>query len=120
MLTPYPDSFPADSIKSLMTMIRDKNVDKEALGLAIWNLQGYAQSKLLSNNPVRFSASSNPNPSDEDAMEALTTLHENIHTLKGQSSGTVVNPQIVSMGPVLSVALSVLLKWALNKAIANL
>lgn len=107
MLTPYPESVPIDAVDSIIGMIKDKNVDKGALGLAIWNVQGYVQSLLLSIPSIKSESYSHvPDQliTDDEAAQALTQLK-------------------ASQGPLASAgafALSLLLKWLLNKALEHL
>jgi hypothetical protein len=103
-MTQYPTEMPLDAIRSLATMIRAKDYNVEEFGLNLWNLQGYAQSKLLGTTN-RVMGSVNTNPSDMEALDALDSLQSE-------------QSQVMGASPK-GLFLSILLRWALNKALRN-
>lgn len=106
-MTEYPTEMPLDAIRSLASMIRAKDYNVQEFGLNLWNLQGYAQSKLLGTTN-RVMGSVNTNPSDMEALDALDSL----------SSDQFQGEEIMGVSPK-GLFLSILLRWALNKALRN-
>jgi hypothetical protein len=111
----YPETLPSDAIDTLINIIRTKSSNKEQIGLALWNLQGYAQSMILPVPMPKMYGSASPNPSDEEALKSLNTLKE---TPKREETD---EPQTYpTLNPAEAMALKLLLQWCVNKLITIL
>lgn len=70
MRVKYPTSMPIDAINSVVSMVKSRDFsDKAELGEALWNVQGYVQSKILGDSSTLMMAS--PDLSDQQAIEYL-------------------------------------------------
>lgn len=99
----YPQSLPTDAMQTLMKMIMTKSFDKQEFGLALWNVQGYAQDQILGEAAPLKVFGAEETISDEQALDALQTLQENESLAPGTAG---MNP-----------ALKMVLTWALKKAL---
>src|ERR1044072_7736515 len=77
-MTPYPDTLPVEAVRSLTEMIRTRSIDRTKFGLALWNVQGYAQGMILG-TPNQLIGGTNPNPSDVEVLNHLDQLTDNQH-----------------------------------------
>ena len=71
----YPTEIPLESIKVVIDVVRNREFKERAgdFGLAIWNAIGYAQSKVLVNNPTVIKMRS-VSLSDDQAVALLGSV----------------------------------------------
>jgi hypothetical protein len=100
----YPVELPVEAVQSLIEMIRTKSIDKARFGHCLWNVQGYAQSKILGSTFQIYGSSQEV--TDEDMITALESLQQD----------NQMDLNISQMNP----AFSIILKWALSKALEYL
>lgn len=69
-MIPYPTDMPLDAMQVVVDTIRSKSLNKKSeFAEAVWNVQGYAQSKAFGEPQVGFGS---PAPlTDEEACEVL-------------------------------------------------
>ena len=108
----YPTSISADVLDTLISMIRNKSLDKSSLALAIWNVQGYVQQILLTDTAPKIYGDVNANPSDEEVLPILESLKSNVDSLEE-------GPHISQMGPISAFALRLLLRWLINTLVSS-
>jgi len=107
----YPTSISSDVLDTLINMIRTKALDKAGMALAIWNVQGYIQSILITDSGPKIYGATNANPSDEEALSILEDM-------KGHLDQPVNH--ISQMGPISAMALRLLLQWIINRLVSTI
>lgn len=73
-LAQYPVEIPVEAVKIVIDVVRDRTFRERAgdFGNAIWNVIGYAQSKVLVNNPTVLKMRS-VSLNDDQALALLST-----------------------------------------------
>lgn len=113
MLVAYPVSLPLDAVKSLVAIVKSGKIaeSKADFGLAVWNVQGYLQSKALSVDfPISFSATASIY-NLEDAQVTADLLSKELPA-EGAFGSIFTDAALVALTP--------LIKWALAQVIKSL
>ena len=94
MTTKYPDSFPLDSVREIVNVVRSGDIKSQASVLAfhIWNVQGYAQKTFIGDLDAPVSLLS---VQSADGLTALEHL-ENMVSDEPQAQGMIPWSMILS------------------------
>jgi hypothetical protein len=102
----YPSDLPVEAVSSMINMIKTKSIDKSEFGICLWNIQGYAQSKILGESFQVMGSTPLASADQVDDEQMLLAL-ESLQQPKEQVAQ-------------FSLVFATILKWCLTKAIEYL
>lgn len=104
MSTPYPESFPLESISLMLSAVKGEGVPVADIAHACWVVAGFGLKQSLGGGPVVSSA---PNLSDEELL-SLAIEHE-------QNNGSV-SAMVIPWYAIVMLAIKLARKYLENRA----
>lgn len=104
MATPYPDSFPMESLSLMLSAVKGESVPVADIAHACWVVAGFGLKQFLGGGPVVSSA---PDMSDEELLN-LAIEHEH-------NNGSV-SAMVIPWYAIVMLAIKLARKYIENRA----